>query len=86
MYRLTGEKQFDYVDARYHSMQKEMETVATKHLKNIGAYLKPKFKPVPKPGTKFPVEASVIIPVRNRVKTISEAVNSALASENRFFL
>jgi hypothetical protein len=82
--QMTKEMQFQYVDARYHSMQKEMEAVATKHLKNIGAYLKPKFKPVPKVGTKFPVDASVIIPVRNRVKTIAEAVNSALSQKTDF--
>ncbi len=82
--RLTEEKQFDYVDAHYRSIQREMEIVATKHLKNIGAYLKPKFKPVPKAGTKFPVEASVIIPVRNRVKTISEAINSAMRQKTDF--
>ncbi|MGA7161860.1 MAG: glycosyltransferase family 2 protein [Bacteroidota bacterium] len=81
---LAGEEQFDYVDARYRSMQKEMETVATKHLKNIGAYMKPNFKAVQKAETIFPAEASVIIPVRNRVKTISEAVNSALDQKADF--
>ncbi len=81
---LTGEKQFEYVDPRYRSMQKELEKVATKHLKEIGAYLKPKFKHVPKPGIKFPVEASVIIPVRNRVKTISDALSSALHQKTDF--
>lgn len=82
--RVTGEKQFDYVDPRYHAIQKEMEATATKHLKNIGAYLKPKFMPVPNVKTKYPVEASVIIPVRNRVKTIAEAVDSALTQQTDF--
>jgi hypothetical protein len=82
--RLTGEKQFDYVDVRFHAIQKEMETVATNHLKNIGAYLKPKFKPVPNTHMKFPVEASIVIPVRNRVKTIAEAVNSGLDQQTDF--
>jgi hypothetical protein len=82
--RLTGEKQFDYVDVRFHAIQKEMETVATNHLKNIGAYVKPKFKPVPNTHMKFPVEASIVIPVRNRVKTIAEAVNSGLDQQTDF--
>ena len=82
--RQTGEKQFDYVDARFHAIQKEMEIAETKHLKNIGAYLQPKFKPVPSAGMEFPVEASIIIPVRNRVKTIAEAVNSGLNQQTDF--
>ena len=82
--RITGEKQFDYVDERFHAIQKEMEVVETTHLKNIGAFLKPKFKLVPNTGTKFPVEASIVIPVRNRVKTIAEAVNSALNQQTDF--
>ena len=61
-----------------------METVETNHLKNIGAYLQPKFKPVPNAGMKFPVEASIVIPVRNRVKTIAEAVNSGLDQQTDF--
>jgi len=76
--RLSGEQQFDYLDARHREIQKEMEAVETKHLKNIGAHLKPKFKSVPRDKMDYPVEASVIIPVRNRAKTISEAVSSAL--------
>ena len=82
--RLTEEKQFDYVDARFHEIQKEMEAVETNHLKNIGAYLKPKFKPVPNAGEKFPVEASIVIPVRNRMKTIADAVGSALTQQTNF--
>ena len=76
--RVSGEKLFDYVDPRNQLVQKEMEAVATSHLKNIGAYLNPKFKHVPKSGVDFPVEASVIIPVRNRAKTIADAVQSVL--------
>jgi len=82
--RITGEKQFDYVDARFYTIQKEMEAVETNHLKNIGAFLKPKFKAVPDTETKFPVEASIVIPVRNRVKTIADAVNSALNQQTDF--
>jgi hypothetical protein len=82
--RLSGEKQFDYVDPRNQAVQKEMEKVATQHLKNIGAYLTPRFKRVPKPEIAFPVEASVIIPVRNRERTIAEAVKSALSQQTNF--
>ncbi len=76
--RLSGEKLFDYVDPRNQRVQKEMEAVATQHLKNVGVYLAPHFRPIPKSGERFPVEASVIIPVRNREHTIADAVNSVL--------
>lgn len=82
--RVSGEKLFDYVDPRNQLVQKEMEAVATSHLKNIGAYLSPKFKRVPKSGGDFPVEASVIIPVRNRTKTIADAVQSVLIQRTNF--
>ncbi|MGE5314978.1 MAG: glycosyltransferase family 2 protein [Acidobacteriota bacterium] len=82
--RKSGEKQFDYVDPRNQAVQKEMETVATKHLKNIGAYLKPKFQKAPKASGEFPVEASVIIPVRNREKTVADAVKSVLMQKTDF--
>jgi hypothetical protein len=80
-----GEKLFAYVDPRYEPAQKEMEAVFTDHLKRIGAYLRPEsFQGVPSaPGT-YPVEASVIIPVRNREQTIAEAVKSALSQETDF--
>jgi hypothetical protein len=76
--RLTGEKLFDYVDPRNKDVQKEMESVATSHLKNVGVYLPPKFKAIPPSNESFPVEASVVIPVRNRVNTIADAVQSVL--------
>ena len=76
--RATGEKLFDYVDPRNQAFQKELESVATQHLQRIGAYLPPKFNTVPKQAGEFPVEASVIIPVRNRVNTIADAVTSVL--------
>lgn len=82
--RKSGEKMFDYVDPRNIAVQKENEKVATAHLKNIGAYLKPKFAKVPKSTQSFPVEASVIIPVRNREKTVGEAVNSVLSQKTDF--
>jgi len=61
--RLSGEKLFDYVDPRNQSVQREMEKVATGHLRRIGAWLRPVFKKVHPAETSFPVEASVIIPV-----------------------
>lgn len=82
--RKSGEKLFDYVDPRNQQVQKELEAVATQHLKNIGAYLKPKFNKLPEFDTKFPVEASVIIPVRNRERTVADAVKSALSQKTNF--
>ncbi|NUN69709.1 MAG: glycosyltransferase family 2 protein [Bacteroidetes bacterium] len=82
--RKSGEKMFDYVDPRNIAVQKENEKVATAHLKNIGAYLRPKFAKVPKTKDSFPVEASVIIPVRNREKTVGEAVQSVLSQRTDF--
>jgi hypothetical protein len=80
----AGERLFDYVDPRNASVQKEMEVVFTQYLKNAGAYLPPQFEPVPKPVDTFPVEASIIIPVRNRVRTIADSVNSALEQKTDF--
>jgi hypothetical protein len=82
--RPTREDQFDYVDPHNQAVQKEMEAVATEHLKNLGAYLRPKFGRIPKSESKFPVEASVIIPVRNRAATVSSAVQSALDQKTDF--
>lgn len=76
--RTSGEKQFDYVDPRNRARQIEMEDTCTHHLKEIGAYLEPRFAEVDYSGN-FPVEASVIIPVRNRVNTIVDAVESAMS-------
>jgi len=78
------ERQFDYVNTRNRQVQKEMEKVATKYLKHIGAYLKPKFEKVPKVDFPFPVEASVVIPVRNRLNTIGDAVKSVLEQKTDF--
>lgn len=77
--RLSGQKQFDYVDPRNRERQIEMEQACTEHLKEIGAYLEPQFKNVDFNQEAFEVEASVIIPVRNRVKTIKDAINSVLS-------
>jgi hypothetical protein len=76
--RRSGEKLFDYVDPRNRVVQKEMEQVATRHLKNVDVYLPPTFKNVPKIEAALTVEVSVVIPVRNRERTIAEAVQSVL--------
>lgn len=82
--RASGERQFDYVDPRNHAVQLEMEKIATQHLKRLGAYLAPRFKKIPKSPQGFPVEASIVIPVRNRVRTIAEAAHSALTQKADF--
>lgn len=82
--RASGEKIFDYVDPKNRSVQIEMEQACTDHLNAIGAYLKPEFKPVVFDAEDFPVEASVIIPVRNRVRTIEDAIRSVLLQKTEF--
>ena len=82
--RTSGERQFDYVDPRNRDYQIEMEQVATAHLRRIGAWLSPEFRAVPRSKDPFPVEASVIIPVRNRERTILDAVRSVLSQSTEF--
>ena len=82
--RLSGQKQFDYVDPRNRERQIEMEQACTEHLKEIGGYLKPQFKSVDFNQEAFAYEASVIIPVKNRVKTIADAIQSVLKQETVF--
>ncbi len=82
--RKSGEKQFDYVDPRNRAVQIEMEKAATEHLRKIGAYLEPNFKSIDLASGKFELEASVIIPVRNREKTVGDAVNSVLRQKAGF--
>ena len=82
--RKSGEKQFDYVDPRNREVQIEMEQACTAHLKAIGGYLEPVFKPVSFEEGDFPVEASVVIPCKNRVKTIGDAIASALSQKTDF--
>jgi GT2 family glycosyltransferase len=77
------EGHFAYVDPRNAAVQREMEAVATDHLKRIGAWLEPVYSPPP-PRFDFPVEASVVIPVRNRAGTVADAVQSALSQETDF--
>lgn len=82
--RTSGEKQFDYVDPRNRTVQIEMERACTDHLKAIGAYLKPEFKAVDLSEGDFEYEASVVIPCKNRVRTIADAIRSALSQEAPF--
>lgn len=82
--RKSGEKIFDYVDPKNRAIQIEMETACTDHLKAIGAYLSPEFRKIAFDESRFPVEASVIIPVRNRVKTIVDAIKSVLMQKTTF--
>lgn len=82
--RKSGEKQFDYVDPKNRAVQIEMEMACTEHLKTIGAYLAPHFKTIEFNENNFPVEASVIIPIRNRVKTVEDAIKSVLLQKTTF--
>jgi len=82
--RKSGEKIFDYVDPKNRSVQLEMEAACTEHLKEVGAYLAPQFKDVAFAEGNFPVEASVIIPVFNRVRTIEDAIRSVLTQQCKF--
>ena len=83
-FRLSGEKQFDYVNPRNRQVQLEMEKACTAHLKAIGAWLSPEFRDVELDAIPFDTEASVVIPVKNRVKTIADAIRSALSQKTNF--
>ena len=82
--RKSGEKIFDYVDPKNRQVQIEMESACTEHLKRIGGYLKPEFKDVVFNEGEFEYEASVIIPVRNRIRTIEDAIRSVLCQDTDF--
>jgi len=82
--RKSGEKIFDYVDPKNRAVQIEMEAACTDHLKKIGGYLEPNFKQIEFNQGNFEVEASVIIPVFNRIKTIEDAVKSVLKQKTSF--
>lgn len=82
--RKSGEKIFDYVDPKNRAVQIEMEEACTAHLKAIGGYLKPEFKNIEFNQGNFEFEASVIIPVFNRIRTIEDAVKSVLMQKTNF--
>ena len=82
--RKSGEKLFDYVNPANRQVQIEMEACVTAHLKRIGAYLEPgEYKELPAVDNSYPVTASVIIPCKNRARTIADAIHSALAQKVR---
>ena len=81
-FRTSGQKQFDYVNPRNRDVQIEMEAACTEHLRLIDGYLKPGAGASVNTGEgSFPVLASVIIPVRNRERTVADAVKSALSQQ-----
>ena len=83
--RKSGEKQFDYVNPRNREVQIEMEKACTQHLNKVGALIDTSFYRQPDFGEQeFFYEASVIIPVFNREKTIADAVKSALSQKANF--
>ena len=82
--RKSGEKLFDYVDPKNRAVQIEMEQAVTAHLKAVGGYLEPVFKDVDLTEGDFPVEATVVIPCKNRVRTIGDAIRSALSQVTDF--
>lgn len=82
--RASGQKIFDYVDPKNRAVQVEMEQACTQHLKDVGAYLEPRFEEIEFNKGNFEYEASVIIPVRNRIKTIKDAIESVLKQEADF--
>ncbi len=92
--RKSGEKIFDYVDPRNRGRQIEMEQACTEHLKDVGGYLAPtreengekvpNFRHIEFNQGEFEVEATVMIPVRNRIRTIRDAIDSVLKQQCNF--
>ena len=83
--RSSGEKLFDYVSPSAREVQIEMEKACSGHLKAVGGWLPPVFKDVDlSAGGDFEVEASVVIPCRNRAATVGDAIRSALSQKADF--
>ena len=84
--RLSGEKQFDYVDPRNRARQVELERACTRHLRAINAYMHAgEFDTIKfEDSEQFHVEATVVIPVRNRARTIADAIESVLMQKTTF--
>ncbi len=82
--RKSGQKLFDYVDPKNRAVQIDMEKACSAHLKAIGAYLEPVFTPVSFDREAFDYEATIMIPVFNRERTIEDAVLSALSQKTTF--
>lgn len=83
-YRSSGERQHDYTALSQAEYQKRMETILTRHLEIIGGLVSGPFNEADLEEGEFPVEASVVIPVRDRVRTVGEAVVSALSQKTDF--
>ena len=77
-------RHFDYLLPEHRARQLELERIFTAHLRALGAWLPQPAAPLPEPAGAFPVEASVVIPVRNRVRTIGEALASAATQQCPF--
>lgn len=82
--RLSGAKNFDYVNPRNREVQIEMEHAFTLYAKRINAFLQPSFRSIDLKEGSFECEASVIIPVRNRERTIEDAVRSVFRQQTKF--
>lgn len=82
--RHSGEQIFDYVDPKNRAVQLEMEAACTDHLKKIGAWLPPCTQRIDFNEQAFAMEASVIIPVRNRTRTIEDAIRSVWKQQTSF--
>lgn len=83
--RKSGEKQFDYVNPRNREVQIEMERACTEHLRQLNALIDTtSYGDIDFNEREFEVEASVVIPVFNRAKTVADAVKSALSQETKF--
>lgn len=83
-FRKSGEKQHDYVKKQFRTIQKEMEETFTQYLKEIGAFLEAPFRKIDINEQAFDTEASVVIPVKNRVKTLLNAIESVLSQKTDF--
>lgn len=80
----NSSQHFAYVDPKNREVQIEMEKALTEHLKDINAYLPPKFKTIHYKGYKFDNQASVVIPVFNRANTIGDAIDSVMEQKTDF--
>lgn len=83
-HRKSGQKLFDYVDPRNKEYQKQMEECVTDYLYEIDALVSKEKILLEFEEDEFNNEATVIIPVRNRVNTIKDAVMSALSQKTDF--
>ncbi|MFC2308021.1 MAG: glycosyltransferase family 2 protein [Bacteroidota bacterium] len=77
-------RHFAYIDKKNRNVQIDMEKACTAHLKRIGALLTGNPKSVNLDCEGFDCEVSIIIPVRNRQKTIADAIHSALGQQTNF--